>query len=205
MEVGASLRLGGWCIDGGGASLRAGWGLVGYGGVGDYAAAHGVDGGAGRRGQVTSAGRLGLVVVRRGGGRGTHGEGGGGDLVQQVDELLDRADEIAGGEVGGLGQDTLKPGAARPAIGGPGEAEVGLAQERQLVVLLQLVQLAPGADGGGQCLGEPALGQPGRLDVVGLARLERQGRDAGGQLGGGQAVPQAAAQALGGQQVELAV
>ena len=36
-------------------------------------------------------------------GRGTHGEGGGGDLVQQVDELLDRADEIAGGEVGRLG------------------------------------------------------------------------------------------------------
>src|ERR1700751_1292028 len=117
--------------DGGGGAGR----LVGDGGIGDYATAHGVDGGAGGRGQVTRAGG-----AFGGGVRGSRG-----DLVQQVDELLDGADEVAGGEVGRLGQDALQPSAAGPPVGRPGKAEVGLAQERQVVVLLQLVELAPGA------------------------------------------------------------
>src|SRR5439155_24608178 len=88
----------------------------------------------------------------RGGQRGQRGRRDGGNLVQQVDELLDRADEVAGGQIGILVQDALQPRAARPAVGGPGEAEVWFAQERQVVVLLQLVELAPGADGGGERL-----------------------------------------------------
>src|SRR6266568_121346 len=100
------------------------------------------------------------AVAARSPGRGVPSAGG---------SVAAGADEVARGEIGRLVQDALQPRAARPAVGGPGEAEVGLAQERQVVVLLQLVELAPGADGGCERLGDPALRQPGRLDVVGLA------------------------------------
>ena len=60
-------------------------GLISNRGVGDHAAADGVDRGAGRGPQVRAGG------TRHGRGR---------DLVQQVDELLHRADEITGSQVG---------------------------------------------------------------------------------------------------------
>ena len=100
--------------------------------------------------------------------------------------------------------------AGGPAVGGPGEAEVGFALADALglvdpVVLLQGVQPAPDADH----LAERGLGAAGRQlrrdRVVGLPRLEDQRRDAGREFRRTQPVPDAVAQALAGQQVEFAV
>ena len=76
--------------------------LAGHGRVRDHATPHGVDRGPGRHGQ--------------GGARLGRGDGGrGGDLVEQVDELLDRADEVAGGQIGGSSR-TASSGARGPAV-----------------------------------------------------------------------------------------
>ena len=65
------------------------------------------------------------------GGAPQRGVSGGVDhLAGQVDQLLDPAHEVAGGEVGAQ-QDVVEVVAQRPAIRGPGEAGVGLAQELQ--------------------------------------------------------------------------
>ena len=49
---------------------------------------------------------------------------------------FDGADEVAGGEAGHRVEYVLELGTARPAVGRPDEAGVGLAEERQAVPLL---------------------------------------------------------------------
>src|SRR4051794_1258564 len=59
-----------------------------------------------------------------------------GDLAEQVDQLLAPTDEVARRQVGVVVEHLLQPLAGCPSPGGPGEAEIGLAQERQLLVRL---------------------------------------------------------------------
>ena len=85
----------------------------------------GGDAGSGRRAEEVAAARWGQSRP-----------GGDGDLVEQVDELLHRTDEVAGSEAGHRVEYVLELGTAGPAVGRPDEAGVGLAEERQAVPLL---------------------------------------------------------------------
>src|ERR1019366_2626335 len=104
-----------------------------------------------------------------GGGEGRR-SGGRRHLVEQIHQLLDRADEITGRQLGR--QELLQPLAACPRVCGPGEAEVRLAQEGQLVVLLDLVELIPDLRLRGESLLYRAMRQPRQPAVAGPACLE---------------------------------
>src|SRR5579863_8150476 len=130
--------------------------LVGQARVGDDAAPHRGDRGAGRRRHVPVPGR---ARVRTGGDR---------DLVEQVDELLHGTDEVAGGEAGYRVEYVLELGTAGPAVGRPDEAGVGLAQERKAVPLLQVIELAPGPRHGGEHVTDGAVRQPRGPGVLDL-------------------------------------
>ena len=67
-----------------------------------------------------------------------------GDLVGEVEQLLDPAHEVAGGELGDV-QDVVELVALGPAVGGPGEAEVGLVELVEVVVALEGVEVGPDA------------------------------------------------------------
>ena len=68
--------------------------------------------------------------------------GGVGDLVEQVEQLPHRANEVTGGQIG-LGENRLEPVSIGPTPSHVGKAQVGLAQEVQRVVFLQRVEIAP--------------------------------------------------------------
>ena len=130
--------------------------------------------------------------------------GGVGDLVGEVEQLLDPADEVAGGEVGDV-QDVVELVALGPAVGRPGEAEVGLVQLVEVVVALERVEVGPDRDHVGEHLLDLPAGHPRRRGVVGTTRLVDQGGEHRGQPGGVEVVPQPGAQRLGGEQVHLVV
>ena len=66
----------------------------------------------------------------------------GADLAAQVEQLLHPPHEVAGGQAGHH-QHVVEVVALGPAVGRPGEPEIGLAQEVELVLPLQRVQLSP--------------------------------------------------------------
>jgi hypothetical protein len=86
-----------------------------------------------------------------------------------------------------------------------GETEVGLSQERQAVPLLDAVEFRPEPGHSRHHGTDLAARQPWQLRLLGPAGLEGKPGHAGSELSRAQVVPDAAAQALGGQQVELGV
>src|SRR5690606_34679758 len=106
---------------------------------------------------------------------------GDGDLVEQVEQLAHRTYEVAGGQIGFV-QDHLEPVPARPPPGGWREAHMGLTQEVQPVLGLQMIEVVPQPRHAREDVAYPAVLHVRDDALVGLAGLERQGRDAGGQL-----------------------
>ena len=70
--------------------------------------------------------------------------GGVGHLAGEVEQLLHPAHEVTGREVG-LAEHLVEVVALGPPVGRPGEPEVGLAEEVQLVLALERVEVAPTA------------------------------------------------------------
>src|SRR4029077_17458544 len=98
-----------------------------------------------------------LVVAVRAGPRGGGVLGRGGYLVEEVYELLYRADEVAGRQAGDRVEDVFELGGAGPTERRPHRAPVRAAQERQAAALFQLVEFRPGTVHRGQHVADRAL------------------------------------------------
>src|SRR5215472_8911964 len=122
------------------------------------------------------------------------------DLVKQVDELLDGPDEIARGHV--VVKQPLERLVRCPLVRPSGEARVWRPEERQLVLLLDAVKLAPEPCHGPQDPPYLAAGQAWQLGVLDPARLEGESGNAGSELGLVEVAPYSAAHALCREQVE---
>ena len=130
--------------------------------------------------------------------------GGVGDLVEQVEQLAHRPNEVAGSQVG-LGQDRLESISPGPPPGRVCETQIGLAQEIQVVLLLQVVEMAPEPNHRAENIRYTAGWQRRRDCIIRLPRLVAERRQARGELGRLEVVPQSFPQCFGGEQVELGV
>ena len=125
-------------------------------------------------------------------------------LVQQVDDLFDPADEVARGQVRAA-EDVLQVPALGPLENRPDQAEFGFTGQRELVGFLDVLQGGPFAhhnvDGGFQGHARHLGPQPA---VLALGLVDQDAGE-GGDLGGVQVVEGAQPQGLRNQQVLFAV
>ena len=132
------------------------------------------------------------------------GAGGVGDLVGQVEDLLDPAHEVAGGQVA---RRRARRRGRRPRPSGtpPRRSRGRAGAGSQPVLALQRLHATGRAGPARRSPRGSRRPAPAGADVVGTPRLEDQRRQGGRQPGRSQAVPHARAQRLRGHQVELGV